>query len=82
VVPVDLTDLEQVVGQYTTQHNLIVAAGPLSGAMLARLLFKKNKLVTGAVVAGSAWLAIHALSGPSLKLMKEQFGYLASLLGG
>jgi hypothetical protein len=61
---------------------VIVAAGPLTGATLARILFKKNKLVTMAVVAGSGWLAIQALSGPSLKLMQEQFGYLTSLLGG
>lgn len=82
MVPVDLRDLEYVVGKYNEQHNLIVAAGPLTGATLARILFKKNKLVTGAVVAGSAWLAIQTLAGPSLKLMQEQFGYLASLLGG
>jgi hypothetical protein len=82
VVPVDLTDLERVVGKYSEQHNLILAAGPLTGATIARILFKKNKLVTFAVVAGSGWLAIQALSGPSLKLMREQFGYLASLLGG
>jgi hypothetical protein len=82
VVPVDLTDLERVVGQYSQQHNVIVAAGPLTGATLARILFKKNKLVTMAVVAGGAWLGIQALSGPYLKLMREQFGYLTSLLGG
>jgi len=82
VVPVDLTELEHVVGKFSEQHNLIVAAGPLTGAGLARILFRKNKAVTMAVVAGSAWLAIQELSGPSLKLMQEQFGYLASLLGG
>ncbi len=82
MAPVDLTDLERVVGKYSDQHNLIIAAGPLTGATLARIIFKKNKLVTMAVVAGSAWLAIQELAGLSLKLMQEQFGYLASLLGG
>jgi hypothetical protein len=82
VAPVDLTDFERVVGQYNEQHNLILAAGPLTGAVLARILFKKNKLVTMAVVAGSAWLTIQTLAGSSLKLMHEQFGYLVSLLGG
>jgi hypothetical protein len=79
---VDLTDLQRVVGQYADQHQLIVAAGPFTAATLLRTFVTKNKLVSGAVVAGGAWLTIQALSGSTLKLIQEQFGYLQSLLGG
>jgi len=82
VIPVvDLTDLQRVVGKYVEQHNLIVAAGPLAAATTVRAFVSKNKLVTGAVVAGGAWLATQELSGSVVKLMQEQFGYLQSLLG-
>jgi hypothetical protein len=80
VAPViDLTELQRVVGKYSDQHNLIFAAGPLTAASLVRV-FTKNKLVTGAVVAGGAWMAMQELSGPMLKLMQDQFGYLQGLL--
>lgn len=63
------------------QHNMIVAAGPLTAATVTRAFITKNKLVSGAVVAGGAWFAIQELSTPMLKLMNDQFGYLQSLLG-
>ena len=77
---VDLTDLQNVVGKYADQHRMIVAAGPMTAAAVART-FTKNKMVSMALVGGGAWLAIQELAGPSLKLMQEQFGYLFSLLG-
>jgi hypothetical protein len=80
--PVDLSDLQQIVGQYADQHQLIVTAGPFTAATLFRLFVSKSKLVSTAVVAGGAWMTIHALSGSALKLMQDQFGYLQSLLGG
>jgi hypothetical protein len=78
---VDLTDLQNVVGKYADQHKMIVAAGPVTAAALARIV-TKNKAVTMAVAGGGAWFAIQELAGPSLRLMQEQFGYLFSLFGG
>jgi hypothetical protein len=77
----DLTGLQHVVGKYSAQHNLIVAAGPLAAATFARVFITKNKLVSTALVVGGAWLAIREFSGPALGLMQEQFGYLQGLLG-
>jgi hypothetical protein len=77
---VDLTELQNVVGKYADQHQMIVAAGPMTAAAVVRT-FTKNKMVTMAVAGGGAWFAIQELAGPSLKLMQEQFGYLISLLG-
>jgi hypothetical protein len=31
---------------------------------------------------GGAWMAIQAISGPALQLMRDQFGYLSQLLEG
>jgi hypothetical protein len=76
---VDLSELQRVVGKYSEQHNVILAAGPLTAASLLRAFVTKNKLVSSAVVAGGAWFAMRELSGPSLKLMQEQFGYLQGL---
>jgi hypothetical protein len=77
---VDLTDLQRVVGQYADQHQLIVAAGPLTAATLLRTI-TKSKLVSGAVAVGGAWLTVQMISGSTLKLIHEQFGYLQSLIG-
>jgi hypothetical protein len=79
---VDLTELQSVVGKYVEQHNMIVAAGPFTAAALTRVFITKNKLVSGAMVAGGTWLAAQELSGPMLRLMQEQFGYLQALFGG
>jgi len=78
---VDLTALQNMAGKYVDQHNLIVAAGPLTAATLVRTFVTKHKLVSGAMAARGAWLAIQELSGPALKLMQDQFGYLQSLFG-
>lgn len=78
---VDLSDLQNTVGQFIGQHKYVAAAGPLTAATLVRVFITKNKLVTAAVVAGSSFLAIQAVSGSSLKLMHDQFAYLESLVG-
>ena len=79
---VDLTDLQNAVSQYLGEHGIAVAAGPLAGAALVRTFISKSKGATLAVVAGGAWLAVQSISGPMLQLMRDQFGYLQSLLGG
>ncbi|MDP9052791.1 MAG: hypothetical protein M3N93_00590 [Acidobacteriota bacterium] len=79
---VDLTDLQRVVGEYLGEHGLVVAAGPFTAAAAARIFLGKSKLVSTAMTAGGAWLAVQAISQPMLKLMQDQFGYLQSLLGG
>lgn len=79
---VDLTELQNAVGKYADQHRLIVAAGPLTAASILRAFVARNKLASGAVIAGGAWFAIQEFGGPSLKLIEEQFGYLQSFLGG
>lgn len=77
---VNLSELQAIVGKYVDQYNLLVAAGPVTAAALAKAVFGKNKLVNTAVVGGGAWFAIQELSGPMLKLMNEQFGYLQSIM--
>jgi hypothetical protein len=64
------------------QHGLIVSAGPFTAAAAARIFFGKSKIISTAMTAGGAWMAVQLISGPMLKLMQEQFGYLSSLLGG
>jgi hypothetical protein len=78
---VNLTELERVAAKYAAQHNVIVAAGPLAAATLVRALVTKHKLVSGAVVAGGAWLAIREIVGPALTLIHDQFGYLQGIFG-
>jgi hypothetical protein len=79
VAPVDLTDLQHAIGQYTDQHSLLMSAGPFTAAAAVRTV-TKNKLATVAVVTSGAWLAIHNLSAPMMKLIQDQFGNLDSLL--
>ena len=78
--PVDLTDLTNAVGKYADQHQLLVAAGPMTAGAVVRTV-TKNKLLSSALVGGGAVLAIKEIAGPSLALIHEQFGYLLSLLG-
>jgi hypothetical protein len=79
---IDLWELQRIAGQYADQHQMVVAAGPFAAATPLRTLVTRNKLASGAVVAGGAWLTIHMLSGSMLRLIQDQFGYLQSLLGG
>lgn len=78
---VNLSDLQQVVGRYVDQYNLLVAGGPLAAAGFVRTFIAKNKIVTVALAGSTAWFAVKELSGPMLGLMTNQFGYLQSILG-
>ena len=80
MTPVDLTQLQQVVGQYADQHQMVVAAGPLTGAALIRL-FTNNKGVNKLVFASGAWFALQEFGGAALKLMQDQFGNLQQIIG-
>jgi hypothetical protein len=77
---IDLTDLQNTVNQFIDQHGIVAGAGPLAGATLLRI-FIKSKAASLAVAVGGTWFAVQAVSGPMLKLMQDQFGYLQFLLG-
>lgn len=76
---INLAELQQVVGKYADQYQLLAAAGPLTAATLSRLIVGKSKLANGAVKASVAWFAVKELSGPMNHLFVEQFGYLQSI---
>jgi hypothetical protein len=78
---VDLSELQQIVGKYVTQYNLLVAAGPIAAAGIFRLVLGKSKMMNLAMAGAGAWFAVKELSGPMLGLITDQFGYLQSLLG-
>lgn len=78
---IDLSELQQVVGKYVTEYNLLVAAGPLAGATAFRMVAGKSKVVNMTVAGAGAWFAIKELSGPMLGLITDQFGYLQNLFG-
>jgi len=78
---VDLSDLQRAVGEYTAQHNMIVAAGPITAAGLVRTFITKNKLVSSVLVGGGVIIAMQNIAGPMLRLMHDQFGYLIEILG-
>ena len=77
---VDLTELQNAAGSIIDQHKMLVTAGPVTAGLVARLV-TKNKLVSNALVGGGTLIAIQTFAGPYLQLMKDQFGYLMSLLG-
>lgn len=77
----NLSDLQQVVGKYVDQYNLLVAGGPLAATGIVRTFVGKNKALSIAMGAGGAWFAVKELSGPMLGLIQDQFGYLQSLFG-
>jgi hypothetical protein len=79
---VNLSDIQQVVGRYVDQYDLVVAGGPLAAAGFVRAFIAKNKIVSLALVGSTAWFAVKELSGPMLGLMNDQFGYLQSIMGG
>jgi hypothetical protein len=76
---VDLTELQQVIGKYVDQYNLMVAGGPLAATAATKMFIVDNKAVNTAVTASTVWFAVKELSGPMLNLMSNQFGYLDSL---
>jgi hypothetical protein len=78
---IDLSALQQVVGKYVDQYNLLVAAGPLTAATVTRAFVSNSKLASKAVIATGAWFAVKELSGPVMGLIQDQFGYLQSIFG-
>ena len=77
---VDLSQIQYIVGKYVDKYNLVVAAGPMTVAALAKTFITKNKLANIALAGGGVWFAVKELSGPVLQLIGDQFGYLDSLL--
>jgi hypothetical protein len=77
----NLSDIQQVVGRYVDQYDLVVAGGPLAAAGFVRTFIAKNKVVSLALAGSTAWFAVKELSGPMLGLMTDQFGFLQSILG-
>ena len=79
---VDISELQRTMVQYADRHaSLFMAAGPFTALSLVRAFITKNKLVSGVLTAGGVGLAMQGISGPMLKLMNDQFGYLIGLLG-
>ncbi len=79
---VNLSDLQQVVGKYVDQYQLLAAGGPLAATGLVRMFVTKNKIASMAVGGSAVWFAVKELSGPVLGLIQDQFGYLQSIIGG
>ena len=77
----NLSDLQQIVGKYVDQYQLLAAGGPLAATGLVRMFVTKNKVVSMAVAGSGVWFAVKELSGPMLGLIQDQFGYLQQLLG-
>jgi hypothetical protein len=78
---VNLTDLQNVVGKYADQYQLLSAGGPLAASGIVRLFVTKNKVVSMAVAGSAVWFAVKELSGPMLGLIQDQFGQLQDILG-
>jgi len=76
---VDLSSLQAVAGHYVEKYNLVVAAGPVTVASVAKAFMTGNKAVNLAVAGGGVWFAAKELSGPVLGLIQDQFGYLQSV---
>lgn len=81
MLSVDLTEIQNILGKYANQTNLLSAAGPLTAAGVVKMVMGKNKMASLAVAGGGVWFAVRELSGPMTHLMQDQFGYLQSLLG-
>jgi hypothetical protein len=78
---VDLSQLQDVVNRLATPQTLL-AAGPLGGAMILRMVMGKSKAMNLLTAGAGAWFAVKELSGPMLGLMNDQFGFLQSMIGG
>ena len=75
----NLAQLQNVVGKYVDQYNLLVAAGPLGAATAARLFVNDNKILKLGMVGGGVWFAITEISGPLLGLIQDNFGQLQTI---
>jgi hypothetical protein len=67
----DLNELQNVVGKYATEYNLVKAAGPLAGAGVMKVV-SRHKMVNLALVGSGIWLG----------MIRDQFGFVDSLFGG
>ncbi len=74
---VNLSDIQQTIGQYVDRYNLVVAGGPFAAAGFVRTFIKKNRIVSIALAGSAAWFVVKELSGP----MQYQFKYLQQLVG-
>jgi hypothetical protein len=78
---VNLSDLQQVLGQYVNPSNLLISGGPLAVAGVVRGFITKNKIASLALAGSTIWFGVKTLSGPVMGLIGDQFGYLHSLIG-
>ena len=77
----NLSDLQNVLGKYTANNNLLVSGGPLAATGFIRAFISKNKAASIALAGSTAWFAVKELAGPVVGLVQDQFGNLESLLG-
>ncbi len=77
----NISDLQQVVGKYVDQYQLLTAGGPLAATGIVRMFVTKNKVASIALAGSGVWFAVKELSGPLLGLIQDQFGNLQQLLG-
>jgi len=78
---VSLSALQDVLGKYNVNNNLLISGGPLAATGLIRAFISKNKAMSVALAGSTAWFAVKELAGPVLGLVQDQFGNLESLLG-
>jgi hypothetical protein len=72
----DLHELQNVVGKYATQYNLVKAAAPLAGAGVMKMV-SRNKMVHLALVGSGIWFAVNEISTPMMRMIRDQFGFVA-----
>jgi hypothetical protein len=77
----DLNELQNVVGKYATEYNLVKAAGPLAGAGVMKVV-SRHKMVNLALVGSGIWFAVNEISTPMMGMIRDQFGFVDSLFGG
>jgi hypothetical protein len=75
-----LNEIQRVVGKYATQYDLLVAAGPVTAATIVKTFITNNKAVKFAMVGSGVWFAVREVSGPTLGMITEQFGYLQQIM--
>jgi hypothetical protein len=73
--------MQQIVGRFVDQYQLLTAGGPLAATGIIRVFTGKNKMATMAVAGSGLWFAAKELSGPMLGVVQDQFGNLQQLFG-
>lgn len=74
-----LNQLQAIAGKYIQQYDLLVAAGPVTAAMLIRTFITDNKALKFATMGGGIWFAVREVSGPMLGMIQSTFGQLQSV---